>query len=84
MAPPDSKYKAIVVNKYRRKELVKVRQWPDIAVSAVDILSPLFRINPVKKSEINDRGNPLRWPRNTIYPQKLSLLHQKAAVARSA
>jgi hypothetical protein len=39
---------------------------------------------PVKKTEINDRGNPLRWPRNTLYPQKLVLLRQQAAVARSA
>jgi hypothetical protein len=26
---------------------------------------------PVKKTEINDRGNPLRWPRNNLYPQKV-------------
>jgi hypothetical protein len=26
-----------------------------------------------KKTEINDRGNPLRWPRDTLYPQKLAL-----------
>jgi hypothetical protein len=32
----------------------------------------------------NDRGNPLRWPRNTLYPQKLALLRQQAAVALSA
>jgi hypothetical protein len=31
-----------------------------------------------------DRGDPLRWPRNTLYPQKLALLRQEAAVARSA
>jgi hypothetical protein len=31
-----------------------------------------------------DRGEPLRWPRNTLYPQKLVLLRQEAAVARSA
>jgi hypothetical protein len=30
------------------------------------------------------RGNPLRWPCNTLYPQKLALLRQEAAVARSA
>jgi hypothetical protein len=23
--------------------------------------------------EINGRGNPLRWPRDTLYPQKLAL-----------
>jgi hypothetical protein len=28
---------------------------------------------PVWKTEINDCGNPLRWPRNTLYPQKLAL-----------
>jgi hypothetical protein len=28
---------------------------------------------PVYKTEINDRGNPLRWPRNTLYPQNLAL-----------
>jgi hypothetical protein len=27
---------------------------------------------PVWKTEINDRGNPLRWPRDTLYPQKLA------------
>jgi hypothetical protein len=39
---------------------------------------------PVKKTETNDRGDPLRWPRNTLYTQKLVLLRQQAAVARSA
>jgi hypothetical protein len=39
----------------------------------------------VKKTETNDRGGgPLRWPRNALYPQKLALLRQQAAVARSA
>jgi hypothetical protein len=36
----------------------------------------------VYKTEINDRGNPLRWPRDTLYPQKLALLRQQAVVAR--
>jgi hypothetical protein len=31
-----------------------------------------------------DRGDPLRWPLNTLYPQKLVLLRQEAAVTRSA
>jgi hypothetical protein len=39
---------------------------------------------PVKKTETNDRGDPLRWPRNTLCPQKLALLRQQVAVARSA
>jgi hypothetical protein len=25
------------------------------------------------KTEINGRGDPLGWPRNTLYPQKLAL-----------
>jgi hypothetical protein len=33
----------------------------------------------VKKTEINGRGDPLRWPRDNLYPQKLAL----AAAARS-
>jgi hypothetical protein len=28
---------------------------------------------PVLKTEINGRGDPLRWPRDTLYPQKLEL-----------
>jgi hypothetical protein len=32
----------------------------------------------------NERGHPLRWPRNALYPQKLALLRQQSAVARSA
>jgi hypothetical protein len=39
---------------------------------------------PVKKTEANDWGDPLRWPRNVLYPQKLALLRQPAAVVRSA
>jgi hypothetical protein len=39
---------------------------------------------PVKKTDTNDRGDPLLWPRNILYPQKLVLLRQEAAVARSA
>jgi hypothetical protein len=26
-----------------------------------------------QENRINDRGDPLRWPRDTLYPQKLSL-----------
>jgi hypothetical protein len=36
-----------------------------------------------KKTEINDRGYPLGWPRDTLYPQKLALLRQQAAMAQS-
>jgi hypothetical protein len=28
---------------------------------------------PVQKTEINGRANSLRWPRNTLSPQKLAL-----------
>jgi hypothetical protein len=35
--------------------------------------------------EISDsgRGDPSRWPRDILYPQKLALLRRQAAVARS-
>jgi hypothetical protein len=26
-----------------------------------------------QENRINDRGDPLRWPRDTLYPQKLAL-----------
>jgi hypothetical protein len=29
---------------------------------------------PVKKTDIDDRRDPLRWPRDTLYPQKLALI----------
>jgi hypothetical protein len=28
---------------------------------------------PARKTEINGRWNPLRWPRVTLYPQKVAL-----------
>jgi hypothetical protein len=28
---------------------------------------------PVLKTEINGRGDPLDWPRDTLYPKKLAL-----------
>jgi hypothetical protein len=36
-----------------------------------------------QKTEINNHENLLRWPRDTLYPQKLALLRQQSAVARS-
>jgi hypothetical protein len=30
-------------------------------------------MKPVLKTEINGPGDPLRWPRDTLYPQKLAL-----------
>jgi hypothetical protein len=30
-------------------------------------------VHPVLKTEINGPGDPLRWPRDTLYPQKLAL-----------
>jgi hypothetical protein len=39
---------------------------------------------PVKKTETNDWGDPLRLARNTLYPQKLAQLRQQTAVAQSA
>jgi hypothetical protein len=33
----------------------------------------IVELEPVLKTEINGRGDPLRWPRNTLYLQKLAL-----------
>jgi hypothetical protein len=33
----------------------------------------LTEVNWVWKTEINGRGGPLRWPRDTLYPQKLAV-----------
>jgi hypothetical protein len=32
-----------------------------------------FIIYQWRKTEINDHGNPLRWPRDTLYPKKLAV-----------
>jgi hypothetical protein len=37
------------------------------------IYVPQWQGGPVLKTEINGRGDPLRWPRDTLYPQKLAL-----------
>jgi hypothetical protein len=36
-------------------------------------------VAPVYKTEINVRGNLLRWPRDTLYPQKLALTSQTSS-----
>jgi hypothetical protein len=40
--------------------------------SGFDLLTPYFIISGQEKL-INGRGDPLRWPRDTLYPQKLAL-----------
>jgi hypothetical protein len=56
-------------------------------ISLVSITEDLLGRNSSGSGQENReyyRGDPLRWPRNTLYPQKLVLLRQEAAVARSA
>jgi hypothetical protein len=31
-----------------------------------------------QENRINDRGDPLRWPRDTLYPQKLAPASSKS------
>jgi hypothetical protein len=53
----------------------------------VSTIEELLRRNSSGSGQENpdyDREDPLRWPRNTLYPQKLALRRQEAAVARSA
>jgi hypothetical protein len=42
-------------------------------LSLVRTTDELLEAAPVKKTETINRGNPFRWPRDTLYPQKLAL-----------
>jgi hypothetical protein len=67
--------------KYNNKELKKLY---NEEIHNLYLSTNIIKIIPVWEIEINDRRDPLRWPRNTLYPQKLALLRQEAAGARSA
>jgi hypothetical protein len=62
-------------------EAVGLEQGP---LSLVSITEELGRNSSGSGQENQeyDWGDPLRWPRNTLYPQKLILLRQEAAVAQ--
>jgi hypothetical protein len=54
-------------------EVVGLERGP---LSLVRIIEELFEWKSRgsgQANRINDRGDPLRWPRNTVYPQKLAL-----------
>jgi hypothetical protein len=54
-------------------DVVDLEQGP---LSLVRIIEKLLNgkvAAPVQKTEINGRGDPLRWPRDTLYPLKLAL-----------
>jgi hypothetical protein len=55
-----------------QKKNVSYLRYNFLLTHSILILKPL-RICTVKKTETNDRGDPLRWPRDTVYPQKLAL-----------
>jgi hypothetical protein len=42
-------------------------------LSLVSTTEELIVATPVYKTEINGRGDPLRWPRDTLYPQNIAL-----------
>jgi hypothetical protein len=44
-----------------------------LVTTTEELLERKSRGSGFKKNEINDHGNPLRWPRDTFYPQKLAL-----------
>jgi hypothetical protein len=57
--------------------------WNGSALAEWILINILFT-NSGQENREYDRGDLLRWPHNTLYPQKLALLRQEAAVARSA
>jgi hypothetical protein len=65
-------------------EAVGLERGPLILVRTTEELLERNTSGSGQENRNYDRGDPLRWPRNNLYPQKLVLLRQKAAVARSA
>jgi hypothetical protein len=54
-------------------EVVGLKRGPLSLVKIIEELLDGKVAAPVLKAEINCRGDPLRWPRDTLYPQKLAL-----------
>jgi hypothetical protein len=50
--------------------------------TATFVVEKILRVRCYLQNREYGRGDPLRWPRDTLYPQKLALRLQ-AAVARS-
>jgi hypothetical protein len=42
-------------------------------IQQIMLLFDAINLKPVLKTEINGSRDPLRWPRDTLYPQKLTL-----------
>jgi hypothetical protein len=54
----------------------KQRVWNGVHSASLGQLSSYLKgkvAAPVEKLKINDHGNPLRRPRDTLYPQRLAL-----------
>jgi hypothetical protein len=65
-------------DKYLLKS-VKIR----MQIGRFAFLNIILHITSGQENRINDREDPLRWPRDTLYPQKLALTSPTAAVAWS-
>jgi hypothetical protein len=52
---------------------VGLEQGPLSLVRITEELLEWKNIGSGQESRINGRGDPLRWPRDTLYPQKLAL-----------
>jgi hypothetical protein len=54
-------------------EVVVLERGPLSLVRIIEELLEWKRSGSGQESQINDRGDPLRWPRHTLYPLKLAL-----------
>jgi hypothetical protein len=54
-------------------EVVGLERGPLSLVRIIKELLEWKSSSSSQKNRINDRGDPLRWPRDTLYPQKLAL-----------
>jgi hypothetical protein len=54
-------------------EVMDLERGPLSLVRIIEELLEWKVAAPVKKAELTAGGDPLRWPRDTLYPQKLTL-----------
>jgi hypothetical protein len=54
-------------------EIVGLERGPLSLVMIIEELLEWKIIGSGQENRINDRGDPLRWPRDTLYPKKLAL-----------
>jgi hypothetical protein len=58
-------------------EVVGLKRGPLSLVSTIEELRERKSKGPGQENRDYDRGDPSRWPRDTVYPQKLTLTADK-------